>query len=270
MVNDTNDLIEAALAQADEWALDGGWEDAAALLHAVRPAAAEKGPRDEARILVALLRMRNFQDLIQGPTHSPEKAAALDRLHALAEQLGDARMLADALHERGVDLHMRYFADDGDLAAERELLTRALALRREAGDEAGVGWSLIYLATIDQIEIDHGAGLATFEEALAIATRLNDPLLASYATRHIGYARQHRGELDAAEAAFAASLAQREKVRWSAGTFTAHHTLGALLRARHELGRAREHLERARELGERLGAGGILDAVREELAACQG
>lgn len=257
-----------AFSDARELEFDGRWDEAAALLHEVCATAAAESPRYEARALVNLLRLRNFQDFIQHSDHGGEKAEVLARLEALGDDLADPRLLADALHERAVDLHFRYFVGEGNLMTEREMLEEALALRRSVGDEAGVGWSLVYIGTIDQIEIDHGAGLPMFEEALAIATQLVDPVLASYATRHIGYVRQYRKEWAAAEEAFAKSLAQREKAGWLAGTASALQALGGMMLAHREFERARVLLLRAREIGEEIAAGKILDSVERDLTRC--
>jgi tetratricopeptide (TPR) repeat protein len=260
------ELVDIAISTARAWELQGRWDEGAALLHAVLPVT--EGDLDrEAATLTALVRLRNAQAFLQGPGHADEKAAAIERIAAIGEQRDDRRLQADSLHERALDLHVRFFYDEGDLDAERDMLKRALKLRRGIGDELGAGWSLVYLGIICQLDGDGSAALPLFDEAHDIGAAAGDPILTSYAIRHIGMIRQDREEWEAAEQAFAESLALRERAGWYAGGPAAHLALGSLLRLRGEARRARDHLERAREVGQRLDADRIVAAAEEELAA---
>jgi tetratricopeptide (TPR) repeat protein len=259
-------IVQLAIAQAHAWERLGRWDDAVALLRAVRPAA-EESPTLEGPLLTALAHTRNQQDWFQGPTGEGDKPALFDRLEQLARERDDKLMLADVLHERGLDLHTRYFHDDGDLDAEEQLLEGALELRRAHGDEAGAAWSLIYLGTIWQIREDSARGVPMFEEAEEIGRRLDVPLIVSYATRHLGMIRQEQEAWEGAEAAYRESLTLREELNWVPGIGTANHALGAFLLARGESDRARQHLERAHELIASVRATFMLGHVEKDLAA---
>ncbi len=259
-------IVQLAMSQAHAWERLGRWDDAVALLRAVRPAA-EQSPALEGPLLTALAHTRNQQDWFQGPTGEGDKPALFDRLEQLARERDDERMLADVLHERGLDLHTRYFHDDGDLGAEEQLFERAIELRRANGDEVGVAWSLIYLATIWQIREESARGVPMFEEAEEIGRRLGDSLIVSYATRHLGMIRQEQEAWEGAEAAYRESLTLREQLNWVPGIGTANHALGAFLLARGESERARQHLESAHELISSVRATFMLGHVEQDLAA---
>jgi len=263
---DPRPLVEAALAQAFAWDRVGRWDEAAALLRAARPATAGN-PQLEAEVLLALLRMWNGQDFIQMPERADEKTAALDRLDAIAEELSDPLLRAAAMHERALDLHVRYFHGDGDVEREESLLREALALREEHGDANGAAWSLFYVGTVQQVmHGDADAAARSFEEAYARTEQLDDPVLTSYVVRHLGQLRQTGGDYDGALPWLEESLELRQRAGWYAGTLAAHHALGSLRRARGETELAREQLERAREVGERIGSRFMLRFVMDDLA----
>jgi tetratricopeptide (TPR) repeat protein len=263
-----DDVCTPAIEKAGAWDMVGRWGEAVALLHAVLPAAAT--PERRAAVLTALARVRNQQDWFNGPTGEDDKREAIDDVEAIARERDDARMLADALHERALDLHTLHFHGAGDLAAEEELFERAFALREECGDEEGAGWSLIYLATLHQMRAEHAAAQPLLEQVVAIAERADAPLLRSYGIRHLGMVHQEHGDWDAAYAAYAEALAVREQHGWVPYIATASHTVGSFLLACGETERARVHLERALAVGEPIGMAFMMNLVRADLATLSG
>jgi tetratricopeptide (TPR) repeat protein len=111
-----------------------------------------------------------------------------------AEAGGDRAAEAAALDLLGELQHQRTIARPRDEWAgvdhrtERERFERALAIRRELGDRAGVAESLLHLGWVHQVLLgDGGAALPLFREALELAEPDGDPHVRSELHRHIGF-----------------------------------------------------------------------------------
>jgi tetratricopeptide (TPR) repeat protein len=247
--------ITAALAVADRWRDRGRWDDAAALLRAIRPLVRERAPDREPEVLVELVRVLNAQDFLQGYRNGAEVRTLLGELDAAADATADPRLRGAVLHERAVHLHLRYFTDGGDPERERELLDEAIEVRRAAGDRRGEAMSTFYRGCVDHvIHADSASGERWFRTVLRMGAELEDAVVQSYAERHLGQIEQERGDLDGALERLSASLRLREEAGWYAGTAPALIALAEIHRVRGERSQALSALRRGRAVARELGA----------------
>jgi tetratricopeptide (TPR) repeat protein len=194
---------------------------------------------------------------------------ALNAALRAAEEAGDSASTGAALDQLAFLLHWRNLGrPDPDWDAELELFERALAVRRDAGDRAGVAESLFHVGLAHQLRRRDGeTAEPIFAEALALADEVGDRLTQSYLHRHIGFLRMVQGELDQALTHLRRSLELREVLGWTRGVAAALQALGECeLDAGHHV-QARAHLERSVELAESFGTRPwLLDSARADLA----
>jgi tetratricopeptide (TPR) repeat protein len=120
--------------------------------------------------------------------------AMLSEALGLAEAGGDLRSQAAALdlkgqlqHSRTIDLPPEKW-QTVDPGAEQALFERALAIRRQIGDEAGVAESLLHLGWVHQVlRGEPDAAIPLFREALALTEPDGDMHVRSELHRHIGF-----------------------------------------------------------------------------------
>lgn len=112
----------------------------------------------------------------------------------LAESASDRRSEAGALDMLGVLRHWRTLDRPReewpgiDHGLEQDLFERALAIRRELGDTAGVAESLLHAGWVLQVlRDDSEAAIPLFREALALVEPEGDPEVRSEIHRHIGF-----------------------------------------------------------------------------------
>jgi tetratricopeptide (TPR) repeat protein len=132
----------------------------------------------------------------------------------------DRSALAAALHASGWLMHFRALESivdgrvtGGDPDAEEELFQRALDIRRELGDHAGVAASLFGVGLVRQVlRRDPAGAIPLFREALALAEEHGDDLTRSELHRHIGFHYLgHEQRPDEAVHHLRESLALRER-----------------------------------------------------------
>jgi tetratricopeptide (TPR) repeat protein len=115
----------------------------------------------------------------------------LEAARSSAAADGDRATEAAALDRLAMVMHFRALDRGGDAAgagAEEELFQRALAIRREIGDQAGIAESLFGVGLVHQVlRRDWDAAMPCFREALALADAHGDDLLRSEVHRHMGF-----------------------------------------------------------------------------------
>src|SRR5215831_10493882 len=184
----------------------------------------------------------------------------------LTEALGDAEAAGDraaeaaALDQLGELRHFRTIDRPRnewpgiDHQLERDLFERALAIRRELDDRAGVAESLLHLGWVHQVLFGDGAAaLPLFREALELAEPDGDPDVRSEAHRHIGFhIALAEGMPEAALPHFRTSLDL-----WRSGAEPARviHGLVALARCESMAGEHAAALEHSQEALDLVGAG---------------
>jgi tetratricopeptide (TPR) repeat protein len=120
--------------------------------------------------------------------------ALLGEALGLAQADGDIRCEAAALdlqgqlrHFRTIDLPREEW-QTVDPGPEQELFERALAIRRQLGDRAGVAESLLHLGWAHQVlRGEPDVAIPMFREALALAEPDGDVHVRSELHRHIGF-----------------------------------------------------------------------------------
>jgi hypothetical protein len=128
---------------------------------------------------------------------------------------------------------------------------RARALRESAGDTRGLAESTFYRGLIAQFT--DGDARAWFENSLAIARTVDDPLLRSYPVRHLADLAESAGDLDAADRQHREALALRERAGDVIRLFNAQITLATFLcERRRDCEAARTQIEAARRTAEEL------------------
>lgn len=115
---------------------------------------------------------------------------ALGRAVAAGDRSGEAA----ALDQLGELRHLRVIERPRDEwpgidhAPERECFERALAIRRELHDRAGVAESVLHLGWVHQVLFGDGAAaMPLFREGLELAEPDGDPHVRSELHRHIGF-----------------------------------------------------------------------------------
>jgi tetratricopeptide (TPR) repeat protein len=115
---------------------------------------------------------------------------ALSEAQAAGDRASEAAaldLLGDVLHHRTIDLPRAEWSSV-DFGVEQDLFERALAIRREIGDDAGVAESLLHLGWVHQVLRNQPAvSLPLLMEALALAEPDGDAQVLSELHRHIGF-----------------------------------------------------------------------------------
>jgi tetratricopeptide (TPR) repeat protein len=179
---------------------------------------------------------------------------------AAADRVLDA-VEADLAVARGRIAHARFLArrveDPGELAS----FERAAGLYRELGDERGEADALFWVGTFHQVvRDDHATALPSFDRARELATRAGDRMTLSYVLRHLGFAEQAAGRVDAARDLFLESTRLRRELGFHAGVAANLIGLAYLADDRET---ALRHLDEATALATESGAAGVLRWVAE-------
>lgn len=266
---DMSRLLDNGATLAERWRIAGRWSDGLTLLGGLLPVATALGDAALARLW--LLHGRTLIDHAQfgGVDTVDERTGALDAALHYAEAANDAALLGAAWDARGMSLHAFFLNGDRKQEPPDELASfeRGLALRRQGEDQAAIADSLFHVGLVyGVVRGDHTTAMPYFQESYALATAAGDPIVASYAIRHVAFAHHAFGELPSAHAALLESLRLREKAGFVPGVAMALHMLAY---AQTELGDrdgARTSLERARAIFQTLGAGAHFALIDETAA----
>ena len=171
---------------------------------------------------------------------------------AIAQELGDKRGIAQALHGLGY-----VAASAGDPAAARDLVEQSLALFREVGDAWGIATSLYRLGHLPFLQGDYAAARGLYEEALALQRGLGDTEGTAYSLSNLGTVAGAQGDYPAAQAFYEQSLAIWRELgnRWGMSVSLSNLAMTAYQEGDHERAAAlyQEGLALHREQGEKLG-----------------
>ena len=142
---------------------------------------------------------------------------------------------------------------------------RAAGLYAGAGDGRGEAEALFWAGTFHQVgRDDEQAARPLLERAAELATAAGDRLTLSYAVRHLGFAEEAAGRLDAARELLAESLRLRRELGFERGVSAALLALAQNARARGDQGAALALLAEAGDTARRAGARGILRRIEAE------
>lgn len=209
--HDTEALQQRILADtaalAEQWRISGRWSDALMLLKGCLPLATEGGAVTLAQHWLLVGRILTDQGVFGGLNTTAERDAALADALRYAEQTTDGALQGAAWDARGMALHAAFLDSDRTHEPPDELTAfeRGLALRQQDGDERAIAESLFHVGLVYGVaRQNHQQALPYFEESYRRATLANDPITASYAIRHIAFARHAAGDNTAARAALEA------------------------------------------------------------------
>ena len=133
------------------------------------------------------------------------------------------------------------------------------------GTERGEAEARFWAGTFHQVgRDDDQAARPLLERAAELAGAAGDRLTLSYAVRHLGFAEEAAGRLDAAREQLAESLRLRRELGFERGVSAALLALAENARARGDQDTARALLAEAGESARRAGARGILRRIEAE------
>ncbi|MGC4749097.1 tetratricopeptide repeat protein [Micromonospora sp. DT201] len=165
---------------------------------------------------------------------------------------------ADVALARGRILHARFLETRLEDAAELALFERAAGLYRELGDARGEGEALFWVGTVHQvIRQDQEIAGPAFARARELATATGDELTLSYVLRHLCFAEQAAGRVDAARELLTESTRLRRKLSFVPGVAANLIGLAHLAASDGDREAARELLDEAAGLAADSGARGV-------------
>lgn len=163
---------------------------------------------------------------------------------------------------RGRIMHARFLAGGELDPATLAQFERAAELYARAGDDRGEAGASFWAGTFHQVgRDDEQAARPLLERSAELARAAGDRLTLSYAVRHLGFAEQAAGRLDAAREQLAESLRLRRELGFERGVSAALLALAENARARGDQETARALLAEAGESARRAGARGILRRI---------
>jgi ketosteroid isomerase-like protein len=182
--------------------------------------------------------------------------------------LGDAELdliEAGLALARGRIMHARFLAGGELDPATLTVFERAARLYAGAGDTRGEAEALFWAGIFHQVgQGDEQAARPLLERSAELAQAAGDRLTLSYAVRHLGFAEQAAGRLDAARARLEESLALRRELGFERGVAAALLALAENADARGDQEAARRLWAEGRETARQSGAHGILRRINEQ------
>jgi tetratricopeptide (TPR) repeat protein len=250
-------VLKVASSLVNTWRLQGNWQDARILLNGLHPVATKVAQSAMANVWLQIGRVMTDEGMFGGKDTLKERQEAFDQALALAEPTKNVSLIGSVYDAMGFSIHAAYIDGDRSQEPENELdfFERGLELRKKGGTVGQVAESLFHVGLVfDVIRKDYAQALPYHEEAYELACEAKDKVIASYAIRHIGFARLAADELAAAKQAFAESLELREAAGFTPGVAFALATLAHVDTLECDKTRARSRLERSRTILESLGA----------------
>ncbi|WP_020577703.1 hypothetical protein [Actinopolymorpha alba] len=230
--------LDAVLSAASELVLGGRWDAAALLLDST----VVDDPLDRVRLALTVAAVETDRDFwlrTSGAEEALKRAAsaletAPDRAFAWElDLLRLRRDYAEALFASGDAPTDEGPTDPTGPAASviADLTNRATELHEAAPAPARAGWTAFYHGLIvDVLAGDHASAPAHYEEALALAERWGDDVLASYALRHLGGHTQDAGDLERTKDLWERSTVLRQSTGFVPGALAQQILLAVLAR----------------------------------------
>jgi len=215
-----NELLDSALALTKNWKLLGKWSDAKTLLTGLHPVAKSLDKEAQANIWLQIGHILIDEALFGGLDNQEKRQEALEIAQSLAEASANKTLLGSVYDAIGFSLHTDYLNSDRSKEPENEFdfFERSLEIRKEHGTPIQVAESTFHIGLVyDVIRKEYDKALPYHEEAYKIATSKKDKLIASYAIRHIGFARLNADDVKTAKQAFTESLELREAIGFIPG-----------------------------------------------------
>ncbi|HEV8354550.1 MAG TPA: tetratricopeptide repeat protein [bacterium] len=247
-------VLRLASSLAPFWLVRGYWSEGRRWLEAALTAGLNVDPDVQARGLLGLARIAEYQgDYSEAKTFSE---AGL----ALQQHLGDSREVAGALRTLGNIAYAR-----SDYSAARTLYEESLTYGRAAGDPRVIAASLINLAIVADHQADYARAAALCRESLDLFRSVDDRRGTAFALHVLGLVAIDQGNHDGAAPMFEESLQLRRDLGDQRGISGSLHSLGVVARAHGDLTRAQalheESLDLRRTLGDKQGVGASLGSL---------
>lgn len=239
--------VDETLAEVDRLFGEALWQEAyARLLTAVGD---EQDERAIARFKLALVHGYNQEDFKRGLRHQQEKHELLDEVEAVAGEADDDLLLAAALHERGMALHIEFVMAEGDLDREIESFTRAAELFSAAGDTESAAMSTAMRGVFHHVaRLDRETAWPLLLEAHSMAPSPDTSLARAEAARHLGQIKQEQGDIATGLPYLEESVRIREAVGKPLHLPSAYHVLGFARLEDGDLDAAEADLDQAEKL----------------------
>lgn len=174
---------------------------------------------------------------------------------------------ADLALARGRIVHARFLNDRREDPDELRLFERAAELYRRLGDVRGEAEALFWIGCFHQVvRDDEAAAVPVLEESHRKAVQAGDPLTASYALRHLGFAEHNAGRLASARERLAESTRLRREIGFLPGVAANLVGLAYITAGEGRRDEARKLLDEAESIASAAQAHGILRHVREAQA----
>ena len=125
-----------------------------------------------------------------------------DECLELTRQVGDRRAIANAIYNDAFPM----VVSRKTIHRARELLTEALALYRELGDDGGAARTLWGLGNASYFDKDYAVAKPALEEAQAISRRLDDRFNLAWSTHTLGLVAVNTEDIVAAKKHFLEAL----------------------------------------------------------------
>lgn len=182
---------------------------------------------------------------------------------------------ADLALARGRLMHAALLAGTTTAATEglqeRAQFESAAELYRTLGDVRGEAEAEFWLGAYHQVVAgDEAAARPHLERSLALARRVDDPLTASYALRHLGIAAHRDGRLAETRDRLEESTTLRRALEFWPGVAANLVGLAYVAVAEHRPDDARALLDEAEAFADASGADAVRASVREARAAVDG
>ena len=189
---------------------------------------------------------------------------------ALVDANSDPMELAHLLHARGV-----LYVEHGQLAAGAESLeaARDLMEQREITDPRLRARTLVHLGTVYRRLHRTVKALATYELALAVASRSSELALAAQSSMGVAVALYDAGELDGAIANYQRALGLLERVSDTAVELSVMQSLATVQFENGDMSAARETLDRCSKRAASAGdvrVAAIVEVLRARIALEEG
>jgi predicted ATPase/class 3 adenylate cyclase len=141
----------------------------------------------------------------------------------------------------------------GDYEVARERFEEALQLRREIGDQSGIGTVLNALGNMTAVQGDLASAKSFFEEGLLILREIGDKSGLLTTLSHLAYLAQTEGDLQPARSLVQEALSLARELGGERGIAGALFFLGTIALGEGEYADAQGHFEEALEIHRRLG-----------------
>lgn len=143
--------------------------------------------------------------------------------------------------------------DRRDHRSAQQCFANGLAIRERLGDQWGIATSLHGLALVARERDDHPTAVRQFSQALDIRERIGDQQGMINSLANLGTLAQAQADFSLAGQCFARSLAIAERIDDQQGVAIAWHNLGRLSCEQGDLCAAANYSRRARRLAARIG-----------------